>query len=361
MARPTAGGARTSIDAIVGTVASELPSLPSFMHRPARLAFALPLTTVLGCSAPVIVSDALPAPVSGESFTLESQAGRLACYVDGAPSAGHGPLLLVHSINAAGSAYEIKPLYDHYRGTRRVYALELPGYGHSDRSERVYTLRMMTDAVLAATDEIRRREGVDAIDALALSLSSEFLARAASERPDAYRSLALVSPTGFDGRGPYRGPAGSSRGKAWLYRLFTAPVWRRGLFDLLTSRASIRFFLEKTWGGKHIDEGVFEYARQTTRHPGAHHVPYYFISGYLFSADITNVYESLKQPVWMSHGVRGDFVDYRYKDALAERSNWQFTVFDSGALPHFECLREFTAAYDAFLDAAGHADGHATP
>ncbi|MGE0859302.1 MAG: alpha/beta fold hydrolase [Gammaproteobacteria bacterium] len=335
--------------------------MSSIMRRPARLTFALPLTTVLGCSAPLIDSGALPAPVSGETFTLESIAGPLACYVDGQASANHGPLLLVHSVNAAGSAYEVKPLYDHYRGSRRVYALELPGYGHSDRSDRVYTLRMMTDAVLAATDEIRRRENVDAIDALAVSLSSEFLARAASERPAAYRTLALVSPTGFDGRGPYRGPAGSSRGKAWLYRLFTMPLWRRGLFDVLTSRASIRFFLEKTWGGTHIDEGVFEYARLTTRHPGAHHVPYYFISGYLFGADITSVYESLRQPVWMSHGVRGDFVDYRYKDALANRSNWHFTVFDSGALPHFEHPREFTAAYDAFLDAVGRADGHPAP
>lgn len=335
--------------------------MPSFMHRPAWLAFAVPLSTVLGCSAPVMDGGALPAPVSGETFTLQSAAGSLACYVDGPPSASHAPLLLVHSVNAAGSAYEIKPLYEHYRGSRRVYALELPGYGHSDRADRVYSIRMMTDAVRAATDEIRRRENVDAIDALALSLSSEFLARAASERPEAYRTLALVSPTGFDGRGPYRGPAGSSRGKAWLYRLFTAPPWRRGLFDLLTSRASIRFFLEKTWGGKHIDEGTFEYARLTTRHPGAHHVPYYFISGYLFGADITTVYESLRQPVWMSHGVRGDFVDYRYKDALADRANWHFTVFDSGALPHFEHLSEFTAAYDVFLGAAGGADGHAAP
>ncbi|GAC1631487.1 MAG: hypothetical protein NVS9B10_24950 [Nevskia sp.] len=60
-----------------------------------------------------------------------------------------GPLLLIHSINASGSAYEIKPLYAHYRGERPVLALDLPGFGCSGRSDRACTPRLMTDAVLA--------------------------------------------------------------------------------------------------------------------------------------------------------------------------------------------------------------------
>ncbi len=309
----------------------------------------MPLSTLLGCSTVAQKTNALPAPVSGEQLTVQSRAGTLACYIAGPASDIAPPLLLIHSINAAGSAYEVQPLHEHYRQTRRVYSLELPGYGHSERSDRRYTARLMTDAILAMTAVIREREGGGAIDALAVSLASEFLARAASEMPDAFRSVALVSPTGFDRRGPWRGPPGSSRGKAWLYRFFTAPLWRRGLFDVLTSRISIRYFLEKTWGAKQIDEGMFEYSYLTTRDPGAHHVPYYFISGFLFSADITNIYEQLRLPVWMSHGVRGDFVDYRGKQAFESRPNWSFTVFDSGALPHFEHTAEFIAAYDAFL------------
>ena len=321
------------------------------LARSLRLVVAsVPLTTLLGCGAATLKPTALPAPVSGEALRIESSAGALTCYVDGPQGGSAAPLLLIHSINAAGSAYEVQPLHEHYRHGRRVYSLELPGYGHSDRSERVYTLRMMTDAVLAMTAEIRRREGVTSIDALAVSLSSEFLARAASENPAAYRSLALVSPTGFDRRGPYNGAPGSSRGKAWLYRIFTVPLWRRSFFDVLTSRSSMRYFLEKTWGSKHIDEALFEYARLTTRDPDAHHVPYYFISGFLFGADISKVYAALTPPVWMSHGVRGDFVDYRNKKAFEGKSNWSFTVFDSGAMPHFERTREFIAAYDEFLE-----------
>ena len=46
------------------------------------------------------------------------------------------PLLLVHSVNAAASAAEVRPLHEHYRATRTVLSLDLPGYGFSDRSDR---------------------------------------------------------------------------------------------------------------------------------------------------------------------------------------------------------------------------------
>ncbi len=81
-----------------------------------------------------------------------STVGRLTYYAAGPRSrkANGRRLLLIHSINAAGSAYEIKPLYEHYRQSRTVYALELPGFGHSERCKRKYSVRMMTDAILIA-------------------------------------------------------------------------------------------------------------------------------------------------------------------------------------------------------------------
>jgi len=53
--------------------------------------------------------------------------------------------------------------------------------------------------------------------------------------------------------------------------------------------------------------------------------------------------------VWMSHGVRGDFVDYSNKTQVADRANWTIQVFRTGAMPHFEAKDAFVQAYDAFL------------
>ena len=73
------------------------------------------------------MNPVLPAAVSGERFEFDSVAGRLSAYVAGSSA----PLLLVHSINASASAAEVRPLHEHYRATRTVFSIDLPGYGFS--------------------------------------------------------------------------------------------------------------------------------------------------------------------------------------------------------------------------------------
>ena len=62
------------------------------------------------------------------------------------------------------------------------------------------------------------------------------------------------------------------------------------------------------------------------------------------------VYKELAGPVWICHGVRGDFVDYGKTRELANRANWKIQVLRTGALPQFERLDQVTASYDAFID-----------
>jgi pimeloyl-ACP methyl ester carboxylesterase len=291
----------------------------------------------------------LPPALVGERFEFDSPAGQLSCY-----RAGLGPpLLLVHSVNAAASAAEVRPVFGHAAARRTVYALDLPGYGFSERGDRDYTPRLMTDALLATAAQIARRHpaspGPAPLDALALSLSCEFLARAAAERPALWGRLALVSPTGFNGTKPRRGPPGSTREVAWLYRLLSRPLWADALFRGLTRPGVVRYFLQRTWGGKTIDEALWRYCCTTARQPGARFAPLAFLGARLFSADISDVYDALPQPVWVSHGTRGDFTDYRGLKRMLERPNWQAQVYEGGALPYFEHPVEFGAAFDAFL------------
>lgn len=269
--------------------------------------------------------------------------------------AGEGPpLLLVHSVNAAASAAEVRPLHEHFRATRTVYAMDLPGFGASERSDRPYTPRLMTDAILAVVDEVRRRHGARPIDALAVSLACEFLARAAAERATAFRSLALVSPTGFSGDRRRRGAPGSTYFMRWLHRLLRGPGWGGALFRALTRPSVIRYFLRRTWGRREIDETLWAYDVVTARQPGAEHAPLYFLSGGLFSADIHDVYEAITVPTWMVHGVRGDFTDYRGAAIVGDRPGWEFREMSTGALPYFERPDEFIEAYEAFLRGAGN-------
>lgn len=288
--------------------------------------------------APPLV-PALP----GERFEL----GGVSCYV-----AGEGPpLLLVHTVNAAASAAEVRPLFEHYRASRTVFAPDLPGYGFSRRDDIVYTPRLMTDALHTVVAEVRRRCGAQPVDALAVSLGCEFLARAAAERPAHFGRLALVSPTGLMGRTARRGPPGGTRAVPGLHRALAQPLWAQMLFDALTRPAVVRYFLRRTWGGPGIDAQMAEYAILTARQPGARHAPLHFLGAGLFSADIHAVYEALKGPVWACHGVRGDFTDYRYLPLLKPARPWRTTVFPTGALPYFEVPEAFRAEFDALLAA----------
>ena len=285
--------------------------------------------------------QALPMP------PVQRRAGPLSYYVSGSGA----PLLLIHSINAAGSAYEVRPLAEALRGDRRVYAVDLPGFGFSDRSDRPYRIALYVAAIHDMLDEIAEEAGPGAIDALALSLSSEFLARAATERPDAFRTFAFVTPTGFQ-----RGSAARSQGTRetrevpGLFGALNVPVWSRGLYNLLVTRPSIRFFLEKTWGSKRIDEDLLAYDYLTTHQPGAEHAPYAFVSGRLFTADIKAVYQRLTGPILVVHGTKGDFQDFSEAGWAAARPNWHFVSLETGALPHFERLPEVLEAYRGFLD-----------
>jgi pimeloyl-ACP methyl ester carboxylesterase len=289
----------------------------------------------------------LPPPVPGAAVRVHGRAGPMVVHV-----AGQGPpLLLVHSINAAASAAEVRPLHERYAGTHTVFSPDLPGYGQSDRSERAYTPRLMTDALHDVAALIHDRCGAAPFDALAVSLSTEFLARAAMEQPAHHRSLALVSPTGLNGRTPRRAAPGSTREMAWLGGLLRGPgnAWGGALFRGLTRPGVIRYFLQRTWGGKNIDETLWAYDVLTTRVPGAEFAPLGFLSGALFSADIHTVYESLTAPVWVTHGVRGDFTDYRGLDLVRAQANWRVSVLPTGAMPYFELPERFGAEYDAFL------------
>lgn len=287
----------------------------------------------------------LPPAVPGEWRRIDGRAGRLGFYV-----AGKGPpLLLIHSINAAGSAYEVRPIFERATARRRVFAVDLPGFGTSDRSDRNYDVALYVAAVHDMVDVIGRESG-EPLDALAISLSSEFLARAAVEAPGRFRKLAFVTPTGF-GKAYHllRKPAGSTREIPGLYRFVRFPLWSQGLYDLLVSRRSIRYFLKRTFGSDEIDEGLLEYDYLTTHQPGAKNAPLAFVSGRLFSADIREVYDRLELPIWVPHATRGDFRDFSDAGWAQAKPNWTFEPFPTGALPHFEQPEAFMASFERFF------------
>lgn len=291
-------------------------------------------------------SFALPAALQAELHHLNGTRGRIAVYAGGLGP----PVLLVHSVNALASVAEIRPLFEALRQDHSVYALDLPGYGLSERQPSAYSVSDMCSAISQVAHWVAERHTGEPLHALAVSLSCEFVARVAQETPGLLAALVLVSPTGFRGGRALRQPAGQTlymrRFDQFLRR--PGPGWGRFLFRQLSRPSVVRYFLKRTWGGPQIDETLWAYAVLTAQVPHAEQAPLSFLSGALFSADMHTLYESLCLPVCVVHGTRGDFTDYRALALVRDRPNWQVTVMQAGAMPYFEDLNAFMAVYRVF-------------
>ncbi|MFC6592602.1 alpha/beta fold hydrolase [Deinococcus lacus] len=211
--------------------------------------------------------------------------GRVAYYYD--VSAPGRPLILTHSVNAAASAYEMKPIFEAFRGKRPVYALEWPGFGTSDRPDVNYTPELMSSAL----SELVRQLGQD-VDVVSLSLGSEFAARAALGEPR-IRSLALLSPSGL---GLPRGTSQTETRRQADEQYARFLPWRDPLYSVIRSEPSIYYFLSRSFE-RGVDGGVYNYAVRTSRQPGAANAPLHFISGRLFTPDAYGeLYSKLQTP-----------------------------------------------------------------
>lgn len=304
----------------------------------------------IGYSA-LVVNHHLPLPAAIDAERkqfLAREAGLLNYYAD--TSAEGRPLVLLHSINAAGSAFEMRPLFNHFRGTRPVYALDLPGFGLSERADRPYSPRLYAQAILEFVMTQVRRPA----DVVALSLTSEFAALAAVERPDAFSSLTMISPSGFSatstmGSSQRAGHSGTSDG---LYRLFSFPVWAQAFYDLLATRPSIHYFLRQSFVGA-VFPALADYSYATAHQPGARYAPLYFVSGKLFTPDIRErVYSLLLIPVLVIYD-RDPYVRFDMLDMFTQtRANWYTSrIVPSQGLPHFEHLTETAQALEDFWGA----------
>jgi pimeloyl-ACP methyl ester carboxylesterase len=302
------------------------------------------LTTVvggwIGYSSLIVNHHAsLPPAIDAErKHFLSRQAGLLNYYADTEAQEGR-PLVLIHSINAAASSYEMRPLFNYYRGSRPVYALDLPGFGFSERSDRPYSPQLYAQAILDfLVTQVRQPA-----DVVALSLSSEFAAMAALEKPDSFNTLTMISPTGFTDK------SNQSGSSDFFYSLFSFPLWSQAFYDLLATPQSIRYYLQKSFVGS-VYPALADYSYATSHQPGARYAPLYFVSGKLFTPDIREqVYDALRIPVSVIYD-RDAFVSFDSLEPFVQaHANWYSRrISPTLGLPQFEHLTETAQVLEDF-------------
>jgi pimeloyl-ACP methyl ester carboxylesterase len=253
------------------------------------------------------------------------------------------PLLLVHDLRTTSSAYEMRPLFECFRWRRPTYAIDLPGFGLSDRSRGPYSPALFA-AVLAELSRALRR-GSAGIDVVALGRGAAIAARVARDEPPPCRSLVLVEPSGLvQPRGValerlaarVAGALGAGAG-APFYALVTSPRLVRGSI-------AARFFGRP-------DEGLVAYAQRTARVGGAHHAPMGATRTIPREEETAACYRALTVPVLVVHDARGDAAP-ELEGFLRGRANrFAIRVSPTRGLPHFERRAETIAALERFWSA----------
>ncbi|PSQ05255.1 alpha/beta hydrolase [Halobacteriales archaeon QS_6_71_20] len=239
-------------------------------------------------------------------------------------------LVLLHGINAAGSAGEWRKVFVELSREYHVVAPDLPGFGRSDRPPLRYSAALYEDFVrdfLSAFDEPR---------VVASSLTGAYVVGVADELDVA--DLTLVCPTAAGGPEPPR---------TGIRELLRAPVVGTALFALLTSKPSIGYFNADHgyWDPEKAGEDWPDYEWRTTHQPGARFAPASFVSGHLNSdVDLASAIAALDVPTTLVWGREADLPPLSVGRDLADDADCELIVFDDAMLlPHVEFGDEFVS------------------
>ncbi len=245
------------------------------------------------------------------------------------------PVLLVHGINAAASSDEMRAPFTGLSQAHRVYAIDLLGFGLSDRPGRAYTAADYVDLI----DDFLRDVVQQPAAIIASSLSAAYAIAVAARAPERVTSLILICPTGLQ---RLADPPGTRQ--RLIGAILRLPVLGSGLFNLLVSRPMLRYFLvERTYADPgRVTEKLLDAYSCTSHQDGARYAPAAFLGGAL-NLSVRETYPSLARPVQIVWGREAKITPVSDANLfIRARPASRLKVFDrAGLLPHDECADEF--------------------
>lgn len=279
-------------------------------------------------------ADELPTPLGAEQSTYRWRGFDVAYTELGDPS--NPDLVLFHGVNAAGSSHEFREVADELAEEYHVLAPDLPGFGGSDRPPLLYSgslyVAFVTDFLADVSDEPT---------VLASSLSAAYVTQAAEEAPVVELVFVCPTATTIPGR------------RTWLRSLLRSRGIGEGLYNALTSKPAIRWFLADHGFAREesiTDEWV-EYDWATAHQPGARFAPASFIGGFLdLDTDLGADLAGLGVPITIIWGSEARMPDPETGRELAEAAGASFeSIDDTDLLPHAE---ESAAFLEVFRERA---------
>lgn len=259
------------------------------------------------------------------------------------------PVLLVHGINAAAFSYEMRkqcvpPLTERFR----VYALDLLGFGLSDRPPLGYT----PEVYIHLIGDFIRDVIAEPAHIIASSLSAAFAiaAKARDQRSGRRmaRRLVCICPTGLDRLNEPPGAAQQALGT-----LLRTPILGQAFFNLIASKPSLWYYLlqRSYYWARYVTPDMITQYYNSAHQLGARWAPAAFLGGDL-NLNVASEWRQIESPTLIVWGRQASFTPVEDADAFLESNPAaRLHVFEQcGLLPHDEYADEFNRMVADFLE-----------
>jgi len=288
--------------------------------------------------------------LGGEARFFDWKYGRIFYRTAGTEHSGP-PLVFIHGVGAGSSSFMWRKNFDVQARDFRVYAVDLLGFGFSDKPSTVpYSADLYVELI---TDFIREVAGYPA-NIVASSLGGAYSIRVADEHPELIKSMVLNAPTGADKPNTRPGMSGAA-----FYGLLQSPVLGTSFYNVMASERSIRDYSRQHlfYDHRRVTNRVVANFYATSHQPGAQHAIAAFLSGYL-NTDTRAAFSRLTQRVMLVWGRQDQTTPVAQAAALLEANpRASLEVFDyCKMMPEQEHPEKFNALLrDAFLARAAAA------
>jgi pimeloyl-ACP methyl ester carboxylesterase len=241
------------------------------------------------------------------------------------------PLVFLHNFGGGASAYEWSKVYPAFSATHRVIAPDLIGWGQSAHPERDYQI---TD-YLTTLAEFLSQVADSPVPVVASSLTGAIAIRLAIERPELFKALFLVCPSGF-------ADFGQDSGRRLPLNVIRTPLLNSLIYTLgATNEVAVRNFLVQFLFAKPervTNEMVMAYLA-SAQQPNAEFAALAFLRGDLYF-DLSLYIPQLTVPTVIFWGEEAQFTGEKLGRRLAGLNPKVMRGFESipgtGVLPHLE-------------------------
>lgn len=288
-----------------------------------------------------ICAPPLPHVLAGQQRIFRSSYGDIIYHISGRGEA----LLLVHGINLGASVFEWRNNFSALDRCACVYALDLIGFGMSEKRSMVYTAEIYMTVIREFIEAVIQ----EPVHILASGLSAAYCSGIAYEFPQLVRSLMLVTPSGIGANAELPNENSFS-----MFKLFTNPVQGEALYHAFASRQSIQYFLTEFIyaNPSNVTVGTVNYLFDAAHQcPNSQYAPASFISG-MSNYNIAPFFNEINKPMLLIWGKKAKLGSYQYFDRFIELNpQAQYYIFQESAVnPQAEEYSQFNRLILSFLE-----------